>query len=172
MRFKLVLLGVISTALLVTSTAFAYITAPPQGDWVSLTRCFNSGSVTVQQGDYLRAGWGTISEQQSLDFLAAQSFSLTATDTSTEPDTVHTLASWGTGDTTYFTQPTLTNAPNDFNQNRPFYFTGAFIQVNLAPKTYTLTSTSSLSRAVFDGVTVYKKGTNWFTIPTCTLTVT
>ena len=112
-----------------------------------------------------------MSQQQSLDFLATQNFSLTATGTGTTTGT-YSLG-WGTGNTDSWTAPALTSAPNDFNQNRPFWLTAAFIQVNLPTGTYSLsTAGTSINRAVFDGVTVYKKGTNWFSIPACTLTVT
>jgi hypothetical protein len=156
-------------ALLVAGTAAAYTTAPAAGTWVSLTRCFTQGSVTVQQGQYLRAAWGTVSQQQSLDFLAAQNLTLTVTSGAS------TVAAYvyPTGDTTVWTQPTLVDQPNTLNGNKPISVTAAFFQVNIAPGTYSLsTAGTSVNRAVFDGQSVVKKGQNWFPISGCTLIVT
>ncbi len=162
MKFKLVLLAVVSAALLATGAASAYITAPPPGTWVSLTRCFTTGSITLSQGQYLRAGWGTVSEQQSLDFLAAQNFTLTVSGTN------GTTYSWSTGNTDSWTVPTKIAIGG-----KPLWQTTAFIQVNLPVGTYSLsTAGTSVNRAVFDGEAVTKKGENWFAIPSCTLTVT
>jgi hypothetical protein len=163
MKFKLVLLAVVSVALLATSSASAYITAPPPGTWKSLTQCITQGSITLSQGQYLRVGWGTVSQQQSLDFLDAQNLTLTASGTN------GTYAfGWGTGNATLWTQPTQIAV-----SGKPIWQTTGFVQVNIPTGTYSLsTAGTSVNRAVFDGSDVTKKGQNWFAIPSCTLTVT
>jgi hypothetical protein len=157
-------------ALLAVGAASAYITPPAAS--VSATQCFvGSHSVTVASGGYLRFGWGTISNQQALDFLAAQNFTLTATGTNSPPKFTtgtFTLASWGTGNTDSWTEPRQVSVGG-----RPIYQTTAFVQVNLAPGDYTLsTAGTSVSRAVFDGEAVTKKGENWYPITGCLLIVT
>jgi hypothetical protein len=176
MKFKLVLPALVSLALLATSTASAYIAAVP-GTSTSLTQCFvGSHSVTIVQGGYLRFGWGTVSQQQSLDFLAAQNFTLKATGTNTAPKFTtgeFTVASWATGNTDNWTAPVLVTEQNTVNGNKPFYRTNAYIQVNLAPGDYTLSTLgTSVNRAVFDGQFVTKKNENWYPITGCTLIVT
>ena len=59
------------------------------------------------------------------------------------------------------------------NNGKPLYTTNAFVQVNLAPGTYTLsTAGTTVNRAVFDGENVTKKGSNWYDITGCTLIIT
>jgi hypothetical protein len=167
-RLKLALV-VMGLALFAAGSASAFVTAPAPGTWQSLTRCLTTGSVSVSSGQYLRIGWGSITEAQSYDFLAAQSGSLTISNTSG----VAAQWAWPTGDTSFWTQPALVSAPgNQINGGRPIWFTGAFFQVNLAPGSYTISMTTSISRAVYDGSDVYKKGSSWFSVSGCTLTVT
>ena len=176
MKFRLALLALVSLALLAASTASAYITSPP-ATATSLTQCFvGSHSVTIASGGWLRFGWGTVSNQQSLDFLAAQNFTLKATGTNTAPKFTPpnetTVASWGTGNTDNWTAPTQVT-DGVANGGKPFYRTTAYIQVNLAPGDYTLsTAGTSVNRAVFDGEFVTKKNENWYQISGCTLIVT
>jgi hypothetical protein len=153
-------------ALVAVGAASAYITPPASS--VSATQCFNTGSVTVASGGYLKFGWGTISNQQALDFQAAQNFTLTATGTNGTPANTTTLASWTTANTDSMTAPS--QVPNN---GKPVYVTNAFVQVNLAPGNYTLsTAGTSVNRAVFDGENVTKKGSNWYDITGCLLIVT
>ena len=157
-------------ALVAVGAASAYITPPATS--VSATQCFvGSHSVTVASGGYLRFGWGTISNQQAFDFQAAQNFTLTATGTNSPPKFTQgtfTLASWGTGNTDSWTLPS--QMPNN---GKPIYVTNAYVQVNLAPGDYTLsTAGTSVNRAVFDGENVTKKNENWYPITGCLLIVT
>ena len=77
------------------------------------------------------------------------------------------MANWSTGNTDSWTAPTRVTA-----SGRPIYQTNAFVQVNLAPGDYTLsTAGTSVNRAVFDGESITKKNENWYPIAGCLLIV-
>jgi hypothetical protein len=170
MKFKLLLAVVVSTTLLATSGASAFITAPAPGTWVSLTQCLTAGSITRSsaQTTYLRIGWGSITEAQAYNFLAAQSGTMTVTGNNSVVTT-----QWPTGSDQFWTVPTLISAPgNKANGGRPLWFTAAYLPVGGAPGTYTISLTTPLAKNAYDGVSVIRRGSSWFTVSNCTLILT
>ena len=117
-------------------------------------------------GNYLRIGWGTITEAQSYNFLAAQSGTLSITG----PNGSQSWT-WAAGNTANWTVPALVSAPgNQLNGGKPIWFTGAFFQVNLAPGSYTISANLAINKTVQDGGGAIKAG-SWFTTSACSLVV-
>ena len=166
MKFKLLLLALVSAALVATNAASAFVTNPGPGTWRSLTTCLNGGTITLTSGQYLRIGWGTITETQSYNFLDAQSGTVSITGTNGSQSWT-----WGVGDTTNWTVPALVSAPgNQLNGGKPIWFTGAFLQVTLPPGSYTISANLAINKTVQDGGGSVKQG-SWFTTSACSLVV-
>jgi hypothetical protein len=176
MRRYLVVAACATVAVLVgASTASAFIANPQApGNWGTLTGCLSSGQVVVatgdqtfNSGDYLRLGWGTNTQAQSSNFLAAQSGTLSITGANGSQSWT-----WGVGDTDDWTTPVLMSAPgNTVNGGKPLWVTFTFLQVTLPPGTYTVSANFAVDRTVQDGSKQPIRPGSWFSTSGCTLTV-
>jgi hypothetical protein len=175
MRRYLVVATCAMAVLVGASTASAFIPNPQApGNWGTLTGCISgAGQVVVPNNgvfntnDYLRLGWGTSTEAQSYNFLAAQSGTVSITGANGSQSWT-----WGVGDTDDWTIPALMSAPgNTVNGGKPLWITFTFLQVTLPPGTYTVSANFAVNQTVQDGSKQPIRPGSWFSTSSCTLTI-
>jgi hypothetical protein len=176
MRRYLVVATCAMAVLVGASTASATIPNPQApGNWGTLTSCTPSGGQVVvaagdqtfNTGDYLRLGWGTSTQAQSYNFLAAQRGTLSITGTNGTQSWT-----WAFGDTSNWTAPALLRAPgNTLNGGGPLWQTFTFLQVTLPAGTYTVSANFEVNKTLQDGSQQPVRPGSWFSTSSCTLTI-
>jgi hypothetical protein len=153
-RFALVLLA----CLVVPATVAAQ---PDQV--ISLTRCLNGGSWTVNANDPVIAqiSWGTLTESQQTKFLGSQSGSYTLIDATNSVSGV----AWSVGDTRFWGLPFQASI-----QGKPGWLSTMRLPLGaLGIGIHFLTVNAAVDKTVFDGISAVQAGT-WLSV-TCRINV-